>query len=96
MSWNIPAGQSVSGVQAVLSPSFFPTAEAEQEKEGPDIVHTLLSNDQNSGVINTSSHTQNLDAVKEVTAIPAKLYVAKCIWKHKGQLLYLGFGEGSH
>lgn len=60
MSWNIQAGQSVSGMQAVFSPSFLPTAEAEQEKEGHDIVHTLLSNDQNCCIINTSSHTQNL------------------------------------
>lgn len=35
------------------------------------------------------------DALKEVTSIPARLYVAKCIWKHKGQLLYLNF-EGAH
>lgn len=33
---------------------------AEQEKEGPDIVHALLSNHQNCCVTSTSSHTQNL------------------------------------
>lgn len=60
-------------MQAVFSPSFLPTAEAEQEKEGHDIVHTLLSNDQNCCIINTSSHTQNLGCSEGSYLYPSQI-----------------------
>lgn len=66
----------------VLSPSFLPTGEAEQEKEC-DAVYALLSNQQNCCVTNTLLVTP-----KTLDLHPRQaLYVAKCSRKHKDQLI---------
>lgn len=86
----IPAGQSVSGVQIVLSPSFLPTGGAEQEKEGPDIVHVLLGNHQNCCVTSTLPVTpKTWDALKEVTSITARLCMLPKVYESTKANFYI-------
>lgn len=98
MSWNILAGQSVLGVQVVLSPSFLPTGGAEPEERRPwCCARTAQQWPELLCYQHSSSHTQNPGCSEGSYLHPSQtLYIAKCTWKHKGQLLYLNFGEGPH
>lgn len=98
MSWNILAGQSVLGVQVVLSPSFLPTGGAEPEERRPwCCARTAQQWPELLCYQHSSSHTQNPGCSEGSYLHPSQTpYIAKCTWKHKGQLLYLNFGEGPH